>query len=502
MEAGLRIAHVQPFSIDLFGYRDDDWGTTFRFFLPNMAAAQAARGDRPVVHALTAGGGRVAGPRDVVDGVPLVLHRCVEPQRGGVVQRRFSRQVSLSLLRALRPDDVDVVHFHGCRSLHAMLGATAARCRLAGLPLVAQEHGPRAVGPVMRRVQLEGLRRCDALVAGNEESEAELRALAPAVPVHRVPNGVDPAVFHPDDSLRHGRPFRVLVVSRLMADKDPLTAARAVAEVARRGTALDVTVVGAGELRDAVEGELQAAAVPVTMVDKLPQPELAARYRDSHVLLLTSLREGFNQATLEAMASGTPVVASDIAGVREGVGDAGRLVLPGEVTGFADEIERLATDADAWADHRARSLEQAGHFAWPAIADQLDAVYREAIAAAPAPAPDGVAEHLGHVARRHHEGHEQRGDGQLPVPSQVPHHPSLELAEVGGGTDGERDPGRRPPVARQQRGAGHVGRVAHDVALRRRGRRSRRPARRGSTGGRTHGAMIASARPRPPRGRR
>jgi glycosyltransferase involved in cell wall biosynthesis len=379
--SGLRIAHVQPFSIDLFGYRDSDWGTTFRFFLPNMAAAQTTRGDCPVVHALTAGGGRAAGAAAAVDGVPLVLHRCVEPRRGGAVHRRFSRQLSLSLLRALRPEEVDVVHFHGGRSLHAMLAATAARCRQAGLPLVAQEHGPRSVGPVMRRVQLEGLRRCDALVAGNDESETELRALAPTVPVHRVPNGVDPAVFRPDPAVRHERPFRVLVVSRLMPDKDPLTAARALVEASRRGVALDATIVGAGELRGRVEEVLRTADVPMTMVDKLPQPQLATRYRASHALLLTSLREGFNQATLEAMASGTPVVASAIAGVREGVGDAGRLIPPGDVTGFADALEDLAGDARAWADHRSRSLERSTLFAWPAIADQLDEIYREAIAA-------------------------------------------------------------------------------------------------------------------------
>jgi glycosyltransferase involved in cell wall biosynthesis len=378
VEDGLRIAHVQPFSIDLFGYRDEDWGTTFRFFLPNMAVAQAGRGDHPVVHGLTAAGaGATAGA--VVDGVPLFLHRCVEPQRGGVVERRFSRQLSLSLLLALRRRDVDVVHFHGCRSLHAMLGATAARCRLEDLPLVAQEHGPRPVGPVMRRVQREGLRRCDALVAGNDDSEAELRSLAPGVPVHRVPNGVDPAVFRPDEALGHASPVRVLVVSRLMADKDPLTAVRALAETARRGVALEVTVVGAGELRRPVEEALRDAGVPATLVDKLPPPELAARYRASHVLLLTSLREGFNQATLEAMASGTPVVASDIPGVREGVGDAGRLVLPGDVTGFADALEALAVDAAAWSDLRSRSLQRSTRFSWPAIADQLDGIYREAI---------------------------------------------------------------------------------------------------------------------------
>ncbi|MEJ7582532.1 MAG: glycosyltransferase family 4 protein [Acidimicrobiales bacterium] len=318
MDHGLRIAHVQPLSIDLFGYRDDEWGTTFRYFLPNMAAAQVQRGDHPTVHLLRAHRGGAGRPAPSIDGVPVVFHSCVEPQPKGGVQRRFSRQASRSILRALRGGEVDVVHFHGVRSLHAMLGATALRCGREHLPLVAQDHGPRSVGPVMRRVQLTALRRCDALLAANDESHAELRAKAPSVDVAMVPNGVDPLVFFPDQGCRHERPLRVLVVSRLMADKDPLTMAEAVVEVSRRGHPIEVTVVGVGDLRSAIEDRLRAASVPGTFIDKLPQPELAARYRAVHVLVLTSLREGFNQATVEAMASGTPVVASDIAGIRRG----------------------------------------------------------------------------------------------------------------------------------------------------------------------------------------
>ena len=117
----------------------------------------------------------------------------------------------------------------------------------------------------------------------------------------------------------------------------------------------------------------------MTFVDKLAQPELAVLYRAAHVLLLTSLREGFNQATLEAMASGTPVVASDIAGIRDGVGSAGLLAAPGQTSAFADHLERLATDEQAWADHRGRSLDQARRFTWPAIVDDLDGIYRRAI---------------------------------------------------------------------------------------------------------------------------
>jgi glycosyltransferase involved in cell wall biosynthesis len=376
---GLRIAHVQPMSIDMLGYRDDDWGTTFRYFLPNMAAAQVARGDHPTVHLLTADR-RARRPRGEVDGISLVFHPCVEPQRGSGPPGRFSRQLSLSMLRALRATDVDVVHFHGARNVHAMFGATAVRAGRQRLALVAQDHGPRFVGPIMGRVQLEALRGCDALLAANDEGYAELLARAPSVDVYVVPNGVDPLVFHPDEHHRHGgQPFRVLIVSRLTRDKDPLTTVDAVVEVARRGHSLEATVVGAGDLRPELEDRFRAASVPAAFIDKLPQPELAARYRAAHALVLTSLREGFNQATLEAMASGTPVVASDIPGIREVVGTAGLLAPPGETGRFADHLERLAADEHVWADHRHRSLDQARRFAWPAIVDQLDGIYRRAI---------------------------------------------------------------------------------------------------------------------------
>jgi glycosyltransferase involved in cell wall biosynthesis len=368
---------VQSLSIDLFGYRDDEWGSTFRYFLPNIAAAQLARGDRPSVHLLSSD--HRAGHTDVVDGVTVVFHPSVEPHARGGVEHRFGRQHSLSLLRALRAADADVVHFHGARSMQAPLAAVVARTSLQRLPVVAQDHGPRSVGPVTRALHRAALRRCDALLAANDESRAELRSIAPDVEVVLAPNGVDPAVFHPDEDHRHRTdPFRVLVVSRLMPDKDPVTAAEAIAALAGRGHRVDVTVVGAGALRSTVEARLRAAGIVARMVEKLPQPELAAEYRRAHVLVLSSLREGFNQATLEAMASGTPVVASDIPGVRDGVEGAGLLAPAGDVVAFAAHLEQL-TDPGQWADRRRRSLERSARFTWPAIVTDLDAAYRRAI---------------------------------------------------------------------------------------------------------------------------
>jgi glycosyltransferase involved in cell wall biosynthesis len=375
---GLRIAHVQPLSVDLLGYRDDDWGVSFRYFLSNMAAAQVARGDRPTVHLLGAADRRHRREA-VVGGIDLVFHPSVEPQPRRPERFRFSRQLSVSMLRALRAAEVDVVHFHGLRSMHAMLGATAFWAQREHLPLVAQDHGPRSVGPFVRRVQLAAMRRCDGLLAANEDSLAELAAKAPGVPVDMVVNGVDPETFHPGPTGRDGDgPFRVLVVSRLMADKDPLTMADALVQLAARGVAVEATIVGAGELRPAVAERLHGA-MPATIVDKLRQHSLAALYRSADVLLLTSLREGFNQATVEAMASGTPVVASDIAGIREGVGPAGLLAPPGDATAFADHLARLAIDPALRADLARRSLERSRQLTWPAIVDQLDEIYCRAI---------------------------------------------------------------------------------------------------------------------------
>jgi glycosyltransferase involved in cell wall biosynthesis len=183
------------------------------------------------------------------------------------------------------------------------------------------------------------LRRCAAILALNEASRHELQEIAPDVEVTQVANGVDRSLFDPGAGHDHGTdPFRVLIVSRLMEDKDPLTGIEAISTVVEQGHRVEGTGVGVGELRDAGADRLRAGGVPVTMIDKVRQPELADLYRRAHVLLLSSLREGFNQATLEAMSCATPVLVSDIPGIRDGVGDAGLLVLPGDVGGHSRQF--------------------------------------------------------------------------------------------------------------------------------------------------------------------
>lgn len=374
MDAPLRIAHVHPISLDLYGHDDLEFGTRARYVLSNLAAAQARMGDRPAVHLLTSG----PSHRMEVDGIDVVFHRCIQPPRGTGLHVRFARQLAPGLPAALRRETYDVVHFHGIRSLHAMFAAVAHRARRAGLPLVGHDQGARPVGRIARALEAYGLRRTEVALAGNAEAlQALARLGVPRAALYLLPSGVDRRLFHPAprDPPSPDRPFRILVVSRLSEEKDPLTMADAVALLAARGRSFTLEVIGTGPLRGEVERRLREGGVDARLTDYVAQTELGSRYRAADALLLTSLSEGSNQVTIEAQSCGLPIVASDIPGIRENARGAGFLVPPRDAAGFAAALERLMDDPGEWRRCRERALENARGLDWDTIAGRLREIY-------------------------------------------------------------------------------------------------------------------------------
>jgi glycosyltransferase involved in cell wall biosynthesis len=157
--------------------------------------------------------------------------------------------------------------------------------------------------------------------------------------------------------------------------------AAGLAQLARRGRSIHVTIVSGGPLRQRVDACLRTAGVPVTFVDHVPQSELADYYRAADALVLTSLREGFNQATVEAMACGLPVVATDIPGIRDGVGDAGILIPTGDPGAVADAVQRLIDEPESRRFYRQLGLARVGRFDWSEIARRLHEIYVGVLAA-------------------------------------------------------------------------------------------------------------------------
>jgi glycosyltransferase involved in cell wall biosynthesis len=97
---------------------------------------------------------------------------------------------------------------------------------------------------------------------------------------------------------------------------------------------------------------------------RVPDADLAALYGGAAAFVYPSLYEGFGLPVLEAMACGTPVIASNRAGVPEAVGDAGLLVEPEDADQLARAIEEVLGDAERGQAMVARGFRRAANLSW------------------------------------------------------------------------------------------------------------------------------------------
>jgi glycosyltransferase involved in cell wall biosynthesis len=115
----------------------------------------------------------------------------------------------------------------------------------------------------------------------------------------------------------------------------------------------------------------------VRFLGYLPEETLAVMYRLAGVFVFPSLYEGFGLPPLEAMASGTPVVTSNVSSLPEVAGDAAVLVDPYDPHAIADGIYRVLTDEQLRKDLRHRGVARAGQFSWEQSVRRVRQIYGE-----------------------------------------------------------------------------------------------------------------------------
>jgi glycosyltransferase involved in cell wall biosynthesis len=115
----------------------------------------------------------------------------------------------------------------------------------------------------------------------------------------------------------------------------------------------------------------------VRFLGYLPSETLAVMYRLAGVFVFPSLYEGFGLPPLEAMASGTPVVTSNVSSLPEVAGDAAVLVDPYDPGAIADGIYRVLTDERLRRDLRLRGIERARRFSWQQSVRRVHDIYGE-----------------------------------------------------------------------------------------------------------------------------
>ncbi|WP_320672289.1 glycosyltransferase family 4 protein [Patulibacter defluvii] len=330
-----------------------------------------------------------------------------ELRRGGVrvlaLGRTRTRRVGewRPLLGAMRRNGCDVVHTH-------MVGSNFWGPWLRGGggagAWVAHEHSGFARGDEGRAEALVNPwivgRFADRVIVPSRWSAREMAAHhgVPAARMRVVPNGAPPAAADGDgrrDAVRAelgvaaGDPL-IVVVAMLRPEKGQEVAVRALARLRRHHPTAVLALAGAGTVQDpaGTRPALERLAAEAGVGDGVRflgrRGDVDDLLAAADVALLPSQVENLPLALVEYMRSGTPIVTTDPGGVGELVDDGEHaLVVPcGDDQAMAAALRR-AIDDPAAAAARARAARErfAARFTWDAIVPQVEAVYREALAA-------------------------------------------------------------------------------------------------------------------------
>jgi len=290
------------------------------------------------------------------------------------------------LKRVLRTHDFDLLHTHSPNAPSLPLMAVReARCAQVGTFHCTSGRG--VLQDLAHGVLADAVSRLDARIAVSSTAAASARQYYPGE-YHVIPNGVDVTRFHPGvqpmEEWRDPGHVNLLFVGRLDPRKGLPDLLRAMPEVVERtrGRAR-LLVVGDSYLRPRFEHSVPAAMRRhIHFMGHVPRADLPRWYATGDIFVSpASGNESFGIVLLEAMASGCPVVASDIPGYRSVVtpGENAEAFSPGDVGALERALVMLADNPGRRGELSQRGRVRALEFGWPQIAERIEGVYFEAL---------------------------------------------------------------------------------------------------------------------------
>lgn len=216
-------------------------------------------------------------------------------------------------------------------------------------------------------------RKCDALVAPSESSAQVLREQRMNYDIDIWSRGVDRDIFDPgnrDLTWRREQGFAdddvvIGYLGRLVMEKGLDVVADTLDLLSRRGVPHKVLIAGDGPARAWFESRLPDAK----FIGFQSGSELGRAVASMDVFFNPSVTEAFGNVTLEAMASGVPVVAAMATGAQSLVEDrvTGRLITPGAIQHYADALQSYCAQPDLRREHGAAGEQRSLDYSWDAI---------------------------------------------------------------------------------------------------------------------------------------
>lgn len=260
----------------------------------------------------------------------------------------------------------------------------------------ADREGPTGVRRrlnvgLRRAIERRCLARCERVVTLSSFMADRLHEAHPGVgDAHVVPGGVDPARFHPkagrDERLASADPA-FLTVRRLSPRMGHRQLVDAFARVVDEHPRAELFVAGDGPLREPLEQRVarRGLAERVRLLGYVPEAELPALFASADVLALPTQRlEGFGLATVEALASGTPVVATPVGATPEVLAPLRSEATPAPLLAEDAGPQAMAEAMAAWARAPPSERAEAGRrarrvaeerYAWERVVDELERVH-------------------------------------------------------------------------------------------------------------------------------
>ncbi|MET0558984.1 MAG: glycosyltransferase family 4 protein [Solirubrobacterales bacterium] len=271
------------------------------------------------------------------------------------------------LWRECERRDIDHVHVHLANAAAdvAMLAAEIGRAVRPGSDWgwSFTMHGPtefydvrhfrlpEKIGSARFVVCISDFARSQLMGFCEPETWERLHVVHVGIPIERfTPAAAAPASNGNGSENGNGHRPTVLYIGRLVPEKGQAVLLEAVAELARRGTDVELALAGEGRLRVELEAEAGRLGIAerVCFLGAVGQEELHRLYEDAAIFCLPSFAEGVPVVLMEAMAMGLPVVTTRIAGIPELIddGSSGVLVAPGRPDQLADSLAELAADGE------------------------------------------------------------------------------------------------------------------------------------------------------------
>ncbi len=238
---------------------------------------------------------------------------------------------------------------------------------------VATYHQPPQILPTL--VNLRSLAQLDAVIALCASQRDSLARLVEPERLFVIPHGVDTEFFHPDPDAKEPEEkerFTLLMVGHWLRDVD--------------------VALGAFETLKSSEFHFELRIVSpqfpaslndpaITLLKGLTDEELREEYWSADLLYLPLLDATANNAVLEALACGLPVISTHVGGVPDAVGDdAGALCPVGDLAAFAEAVLSFARSPTRRAKARQAARRQAEKFSWRRIADMHHDLYQRILA--------------------------------------------------------------------------------------------------------------------------